>query len=111
MNRHRSTIAAAIAALALIGTGAGVVLASGGDDDRPLRGTTLDKASAAALEHVGGGTVIETEVGDDGAAYGVEIRKDDGAVVEVNLDANFDVIGSEPDEDGSNEDEGPGDND
>ena len=36
--------------------------------------------------------MIESEAGDDGAAYGVEIRLDDGSVVEVALDANFHVI-------------------
>ena len=94
-------IVAVMAVLALLGTGAGVVLASAGDDDTPLLGTALERATSSALEHVGGGTVVETEVGDDGAAYGVEIRKDDGSVVEVNLDENFEVIGVELDDDGS----------
>lgn len=69
------------------------------DSDTPLTGSDLDQAVAAALEHTGGGDVTETEVGDDGAAYGVEIRLDDGSQVEVNLDADFNVIGSEADDD------------
>lgn len=69
------------------------------DSDTPLTGTALDQAVAAALAHTGGGEVTETEIGDDGAAYGVEIRLDDGSQVEVNLDDNFEVIGSEPDDD------------
>jgi uncharacterized membrane protein YkoI len=69
------------------------------DSDAPLTGSDLDRAVAAALDHVGGGEVTETETGDDGAAYGVEIRLDDGSQVEVNLDADFEVIGSEPDDD------------
>jgi uncharacterized membrane protein YkoI len=68
------------------------------DIDTPLTGTNLDSASAAALEHTGEGTVTETEVGDDGAAYGIEVRLDDGSQVEVNLDADFNVIGSAPDD-------------
>jgi len=40
-------------------------------------------------------------VGDDGAAYGVEVRRDDGSVVEVSLDANFHVIGNSADDDGA----------
>lgn len=80
---------------------AGFAVAAGGDDDRPLTGTSLEKATAAALAHTGGGTVTETEVGDDGAAYGVEIRLADGRQVEVNLDENFDVIGQENDDDGA----------
>jgi uncharacterized membrane protein YkoI len=96
-------------AVALIAGGTAIAVAGRGDDDKPLRGSNLEKATAAALEHTGGGTVIETEVGDDGAAYGVEIRRDDGSVVEVSLDAEFNVIGDESDDDGPNEQEGPSD--
>src|ERR671919_911351 len=90
-------------AIGLIGGGTAIAVAGGGDDDRPLTGSDLRRATTAALEHAGGGTVIETEVGDDGAAYGVEVRKDDGSVVEVNLDSNFEVIGSEADDDRAGE--------
>ena len=69
------------------------------DSDTPLSGETLDQAVAAALAHTGGGEVTETEIGDDGAAYGVEVRLDDGTQVEVNLDDSFTVISSEPDDD------------
>lgn len=69
------------------------------DSDAPLTGSDLDRAVAAALDHTGGGEVTETEIGDDGAAYGVEIRQADGSQVEVNLDADFNVIGSESDDD------------
>ena len=106
------TAIAAVLLVAAIAGGAGVVVATGGDDDEPLTGTTLDKATEAALEHTGGGTVVETEVGDDGAAYGVEVRLDDGRVVEVNLDENFQVKGQENDDDGAEgEDEGGADDD
>ena len=88
---------------------------AGGGDEAPLTGSTLDRATEAALEHTGGGVVVETEAGDDGAAYGVEVRLDDGTEVEVNLDENFNVIGQEADDDGSGDDDGdddgPGDDD
>jgi uncharacterized membrane protein YkoI len=96
-------------AVALIGGGTAIAVATGGDDDKPLTGSNLKRATAEALAYTGGGTVIETEVGDDGAAYGVEIQRDDGSVVEVSLDANFKVIGDEADDDGANEQEGPED--
>jgi uncharacterized membrane protein YkoI len=101
--------AALVAALA--GGGAAWATAGGGDNDndKPLAGSALDKATAAALAHVGGGTVTETEVGDDGAAYGVEVRLDDGSQVEVNLDANFKVIGQAADDDGPNDQDGAND--
>jgi uncharacterized membrane protein YkoI len=98
-----------VLALALIGGGTAIAVATAaGDDDQPLRGSNLAKATAAALAHTGGGTVIESEVGDDGAAYGIEIRRDDGSVVEVSLDEHFNVIGQEGDDDGPNEQDGPG---
>jgi hypothetical protein len=91
-------IAGGTIALAVVVGGAAFAIAGGGDE-QPLTGSDLDEATAAALEHIGGGTVIETEVGDDGAAYGVEIRLDDGSVVEVALDERFRVIGQESDDD------------
>ena len=90
-------IAAGVIAAA---TGMGIAATS---DDEPLTGSTLDRAVEEALQETGGGTVVETEVGDGGAAYSVEIRLDDGRQVEVNLDENFNVIGSEADDDGRNE--------
>ena len=103
MTKKTKWIVAAFAAIATIGIGAGVGIAAGGDDDRALTGSARERASDAALEHVGDGTVIETEVGDDGAPYEVEIRLADGRQVEVELDANFDVIGTERDDDGPND--------
>jgi hypothetical protein len=96
--------------LALGALSGGIAIAAGvGGDDKPLTGADLDKATAAALKHTGGGTVVETEIGDDGAAYGVEIRHADGSQVEVSLDANFNVIGGEADDDGANEQDGQDD--
>jgi len=100
--RTKVAIAAgAVAAVLAIGTGVGI--AASGDDDRPLTGGDLVWATEAALAHTGGGTVIETEVGDDGAAYGVEVRIAAGRVVEVSLNADFEVIGSTADDDAPGE--------
>lgn len=102
MQRRTRWIVGGALALAVVGGGAGVAIANGvGDDDEPLTGSTLERASAAALEHTGGGTVIQTEAGDDGAAYGVEVRLPDGRIVEVSLDERFNVVGQEADDDGS----------
>lgn len=110
MDRKRMWIAGGALALAVIGGGAGIaVAASAGDDEPPLTGSALDQASAAALEHTGGGEVIETETGDGGGAYGVEVRLDDGSTVEVSLDENFNVTGQEADDDGPAEDTGSND--
>lgn len=101
---QRKRLVLGVAVLAMIGVGTGAVVAASGDDE-PLTGTAYERATEAALEHAGGGTVVETEAGDGGAAYGVEIRKDDGSVVEVNLDGDFNVIGSEQDDDGPNDED------
>ena len=107
MDRRTKWIAGGAIAVALVGGGAGVAIATGvGDTDRPLEGSMLDRARAAALESTGGGTVTETEAGDDGAAYGVEVRLDDGRVVEVRLDASFHVLGQEADDDGPDDQDG-----
>jgi uncharacterized membrane protein YkoI len=109
MDKKTKRIAGGALALAVVAGGAGLAIASGGDDDQPLTGPSLDKATAAALEHTGGGTVVETDVGEDGAAYGVEIRLENGNVVELSLDANFHVTGEASDDDGSADQEGTGD--
>ena len=107
--RTRTKVAiGAVLLVALSGGGAAYATAAGGDD-QPLTGGALAKASAAALAHTGGGTVTETEVGDDGAAYGVEVRLPDGRQVEVALDEAFQVINAAADDDGANDQDAPGD--
>jgi hypothetical protein len=107
MERKTKLIVGGALALAVVGGGAGVAIGAAGGDDRPLSGSALEQATAAALEATGGGTVIETEVGDGGASYGVEVRLEDGRVVEVNLDQDFNVIGREADDDGAGAEAGP----
>ena len=96
---------AAIVATAIVGVaavGGGVALAAGGGDDdgteTSITGEELDRASAAALEHTGGGQVSETEVGDEESYYEVEVTRDDGSQVDVQLDRSFQVVGGEVDE-------------
>lgn len=111
--QRRLLIAGGVLAVGILAAGGGIAVAvSNGDDDQPLTGETYDRAVAAALEYTRGGTVTETEVGDDGAAYDVEVRLADGSQVEVQLNANFEPIGSEPDDDAAGEDDdGDGDDD
>ncbi len=111
-NRSRWFVGAVLA-LAVVGGGAGIAVATGatGDDDQPLTGAVLEQATAAALEYTSGGTVTETEIGDGGAVYSVEVRLTNGRQVEVNLDANFNVIGEEADDDGPGDEDGSNDDD
>ena len=97
MRRGSSWVAAAGLAVAMAGGIAAA--ATDGDTEQELTGSTRDRAVAAALAATGGGTVLETEVGDDGAAYGVEVRLADGRQVEVDLDEAFEVVAQEPDDD------------
>jgi uncharacterized membrane protein YkoI len=104
MQRRTKWIATAGLAVAMAG---GIAAAAAdGDTDQELTGSTRDRAVAAALAATGGGTVLETEEGDDGAAYGVEVRLADGRQVEVDLDDGFKVVGQEADEDRPGEDTG-----
>jgi hypothetical protein len=109
MRRKTIVIVAGAAVVAAAGIGTGVAVAAGGDDNEaPITGPDLDTASAAALEHTGGGTVTETEVGDEESYYEVEVTLEDGTQVDVQLDENFEVVGSESDGTGDDED-GPDD--
>jgi hypothetical protein len=109
MDKRTKIAIGAAAGLVVVAGGAGAALAGGGGDDseQPITGDALDKASAAALEHTGEGRVTETEVGDEESLYVVEVTLDDGSQVDVQLDADFHVVGD--DRDGAGEDEGPAD--
>ena len=112
MNKRTRWIVGAGIAVAVVLGGAGAVTATSADDDAQLTGESRDKAIAAAKAHVGEGEVTDTELGDDGAAYGVEIRKPDGLQVEVNLDKDYKVTGTEDDDDsGPDDDAGEPDDD
>ncbi len=96
---RRTIIISVTAAAAALGIGiAGAVSAGQGDDEQPIRGDALTQATEAALAHTGGGTVTETEVGDEDSLYEVEVTLDSGQQVDVQLDENFDVVGATPDD-------------
>jgi hypothetical protein len=97
------------AAIVAGGAGVGVAAAGGGDDNEaPITGDALDKASAAALEQTGEGRVSETEVGDEEGYYEVEVTLDDGSEVDVHLDRGFNVVNESADHEG---DDGSGNDD
>ena len=107
MERKTKGLIAAAVVVGALGAGGVAIAGVGGDDDgsdKPITGSALDKASAAALDHTGGGRVTETEVGDEESRYEVEVTKDDGSQVDVQLDQNFKVVGDEADGKGEDED-------
>jgi uncharacterized membrane protein YkoI len=65
---------------------------SSGDDAVP-EADAVERASAAALAHVGSGTVVGVELSDDGDhVYEVEIDLAGGDDVDVELDEDFAVV-------------------
>ena len=74
------------------GGGPGGPHSANGITEAPLSCDAADKASAAALAAVPGGTVDRAETDADGAANEVHMTKADGSHVAVKLDANFDVV-------------------
>lgn len=92
-------IGASALALALAVGGAGIAGATGGGEDShgQITGKALDRASAAALRATGGGTVSDTEVGDEESYYEVEVTAADGSQADVQLDRDFDVVGETAD--------------
>jgi hypothetical protein len=99
MRRSTRWIVGGALAVAVIGGGAGFAVAGGDDGERPITGPALSAASAAALRHTGGGRVTGTEVGDEESYYEVEVTRGDGSQVDVQLDREFRVVGSEADHD------------
>jgi uncharacterized membrane protein YkoI len=111
--RSRLPILALI--LLLVVVGAGVAMAGGSDDedafepahyddaredeaegpDRPITGPDLERASEAALDYLGEGRVTDTEVGDEESYYEIEVTRDDGSQVDVQLDESFQVVGTD----------------
>lgn len=83
-----------------------VALATADDADVPITGAALGKASQVAVDHLGGGKVTGTEVGDEESYYEVEVTLEDGTQVDVQLDEGFNVVATEAD---AQDDEGPGD--
>ncbi len=101
-------VGAAMAGLAATGTGIAVANGATDDDasDTAITGTALEQASAAALEFTGGGRVSGTEVGDEESYYEVEVTRDDGTQVDVQLDEDFAVVSSEDEDGGEGDTEG-----
>jgi hypothetical protein len=64
-------------------------------DETLLTGTDAEKAKAAALKAVPGGTVDRVETDADGAVYEAHMTKPDGTKVTVKFDKDFNVTGVE----------------
>jgi hypothetical protein len=95
------------AAVVALGVGGTAIAGVAGSDDnggtgddgagKPITGPALDKASAIALDHAGGGRVTGTELQDEEGYYEIEVTKTDGSQVDVHLDSHFNVLNARGD--------------
>lgn len=104
-SHKRIAVVVAVAALVTAGTVGAARALSGDDDarDRPIPASGLEQAEQAALEETGGGTVTGTEVDDEESTYEVEVTLENGNQVDVQLDDDFQVVGTEGDDPGSDD--------
>jgi len=101
----RKKIGIGVATVLAAGAGAAGIAVAGGSDDTeaPIKGSALEQAEEAALAETGEGEVTETETGDEESYYEVEVTLDNGDEVDVQLNRDFDVVGSETDDPGEEE--------
>jgi uncharacterized membrane protein YkoI len=95
MNARTLLVAAAIAALLVVGAGVAYATGSGEEDssEQQAAGPGIEKAKSVALDYTNGGQVSGTEVGDEEGYYEIEVTRDDGSQVDVHLDRDFKVLG------------------
>ena len=106
MTKQKIRIVAVAAAVSLAGVAAaGIAVAGGSEEEAPITGVALEKASAVALEQTGEGRVTGTEVGDEDGFYEVEVTLSDASQVDVHLDRNFTVVDERDDAEGGNDDQ------
>jgi hypothetical protein len=99
---HRLTVVAAGTFLFVFVGGGSVFTATSSGPDPVRQGPSdVDRAAEVALDEAGGGRVTETEVRDDDSYYEVEVTRDDGVRVDVQIDESFTVVSAVPDQGGS----------
>jgi uncharacterized membrane protein YkoI len=87
---RRKALITGAAAIAVAAGAAGVATAGGDDGEGQAAGPGAERARAAALKLVPGGTANAVERdGEKGATWEVEVRKPDGSTVDVRLDADL----------------------
>ena len=95
----KRAVAVVVVILAVAAISAGIAVGAGGrDDETPIEGQALARATTAALAHTGEGRVTETEVSDEEGFYEVEVTLADGSQIDVHLDRSFGVLGDESDD-------------
>jgi hypothetical protein len=62
------------------------------DAEKPVTGSVVAKAQAAAVKALGSGTAGAVTTDFPGTGYEVTVTKSDGSTVEVHLDSSFNVV-------------------
>jgi hypothetical protein len=92
MSSRTKKIAALTATATALALGGATWAIAGSGDDASVRGPNADRAKAAALAKLGGGTANSVERdNENGATWEVEVTKN-GKTVDVRLDAAYKVI-------------------
>jgi hypothetical protein len=92
MSSRTKKIAALTAATIALALGGATWAIAGSGDDASVSGPSADRAKAAALAKLGGGTANSVERdSENGATWEVEVTKN-GKTVDVRLDAAYKVI-------------------
>jgi hypothetical protein len=102
MQVRRKVVIAAGAAVVLAAGGVGIANAvAGSDGEGGATGPDAQRAEAAALRLIPGGTANAVERdSENGATWEVEVRRPDGSTVDVRLDERFNLVVAELDSDG-----------
>lgn len=103
--RTRLIAAGTILGTAIAVAAGGIAVAGNGDDGPASHHYTehqAEQARKAALDATGGGVANSVESdSENGATYEVEVTRLDGTTVDVRLDATFEVVVIEGDDDSS----------
>jgi uncharacterized membrane protein YkoI len=109
--RRKRVILPTVTLVAALGAGS-VLWAGAANADVDVSGSDRDRVGNAAVQAVGGGTLLDVETSDDaGEAYEAEVRKADGTEVDVALDKDLKVVTQQPDTGNDADDNDADDND
>ncbi len=105
----RKWVIAGIGAVIITAGIGGAIAFAGNDSEGGVTGRQADRAIHAALEATGGGTAnaVERDT-ENGGFWEVEVRKPDGAVVDVRLNQDYSVLLVEGDNEKADTNDGSG---
>jgi hypothetical protein len=105
----RRWVIAGIGAVIIIGAIGGAIAFAGDDSEGGVTGRQADRAIHAALASTGGGTTdaVERDT-ENGGFWEVEVRKPNGAIVDVRLDQDYSVLLIEGDNETADTSDGSG---